>query len=268
MQAMLDSQMSVELLLEAHLKGRMQQYPLIVIPEWEYIGAEFKKELISYVQNGGNLVVVGPKSAALFKEQLGVEFEGEPQVRAQWLESGGLMAGIQRLSQRVKAGENAKPFGRIYFEEDLSKEFMPAATIALCGKGKIAGVYFNAGEHYITSRTAVLRAFLESLAREMFPEPAAEVTGSHNVEVAVNRINGKLAVNLLNTSGPHADKNIRTFDEIPSVGPLKVCIRTGAKPRKIRIEPEGYDVKFAFKDGRAEFMLPKLEIHEIVVVEP
>ena len=78
LQALLEGQQSVEILGEHHLTGRMAEYPLIVVPEWEYLEPKFKDELVAYVKAGGNLLLIGPKTAALFQEQLGVTLEGEP----------------------------------------------------------------------------------------------------------------------------------------------------------------------------------------------
>ncbi len=267
LRAMLDSQLSVEVLLESHLKGRMQEYPLIVIPEWKYFSAEFKSELLSYVNNGGNLLVIGPKSALMFKEQLGVEFQGEAQLREQWLEFNNKLAGLKTVSQSVRVTDKAKAFGKIFFSQDNTKEPIVAASIAEYGNGKIAAMYFNFGELYVTSRTTISRDFLASLVHELFPAPIVEVAGTHNVDVAVNRINGKLAINLLNTSGPHADKSVRSFDEIPEVGPLKISILYDHKPKKVRLEPDGGNLTYKFSDGKVEVVLQKLAIYEIIVVD-
>jgi len=71
LQALLDSQQSVEIVAEHHLTGRMAEYPLIVVPEWDYLEPKFKGELSAYVNSGGHLLLIGPKSAALFAAELG-----------------------------------------------------------------------------------------------------------------------------------------------------------------------------------------------------
>ncbi len=65
LQTLLENQYSVEVLGEHHLTGRMSQYPLLVIPEWEYLEPKFKDEIVAYVKSGGNLLLIG-KSAGLF----------------------------------------------------------------------------------------------------------------------------------------------------------------------------------------------------------
>jgi hypothetical protein len=47
---------------------------------------------------------------------------------------------------------------------------------------------------------------------------------------------------------------------------IMVEIRTGKKPGRITLAPEGLKLKWAWKDGIARVEVPKVEIHEIIVV--
>ena len=224
LQALLESQQSVEVLGEHHLAGRMAEYPLIVVPEWDYLEPEFIEELVAYVKAGGNLLLVGPKTAALFA------------------------AHVDLLADR-----NA-----------------PARTVSSVvplGKGRIAAVHSNFGQEYLRTRDPKGRQFLGDLVRQLFPKPLVEVTGSHDVDVAVNRIGGKLAVNLVNTAGPHADKTQPIIESIPPVGPLQIAIRAEKKPARVTLEPGAQPLPFEHADGQVRLTLPKLEIHSIIVVE-
>ena len=77
LEALLESQQSVELLGEHHLAGRMREYPLIIVPEWDYLEPDFKASLLKYVQGGGNLLLIGPSTAALFARELEIR-SGRP----------------------------------------------------------------------------------------------------------------------------------------------------------------------------------------------
>jgi len=267
LEGLLESQHSVEVLMEHHLAGRMDEYPLLVVPEWEYLGPEFKRDLREYVRSGGNLLLIGPKAAAMFKKELRVRFIGKAEDNTRYLEYDGCMACVKTLSQRVRIKSGAKPFGGLYPRSEPRGNTQAAASIARCGKGRIAATYFNFGEPYVVGATVTARRFLDALVRELFPSPMVEVTGSKYVDVAVNRIDGKLAINLVNTAGPHHDRTISVFDEIPPIGPLGVTIRTENRPKKITLEPAGTEMPFIFSNGAAKLEVPRLEIHDIIVVE-
>jgi len=267
LQALLDGQHSVEILMEHQLTGRTEEYPLLVLPEWDYLEASFKEELLRYVRAGGNLLVIGPKAAALFGKELGAQLVGVPEKKPQWLEHQGWMGGLLTESQSVKLSRGAEPFGKLYTSNDVKGPHRVAASIRRCGKGWIAATYVNLGERYVNARTHVSRDFLSALVRKLFPEPLVEVNGSHHVDVSVNRLDGKLLVNLVNTAGPHADPSVYVWDEIPVLGPLEVIIRTGAKPKRLSLQPGNRHVPYSFTNGAVRSTLPKLELHDIVVVE-
>ena len=267
LRALLASQNSVEVLEEHHLRGRMAEYPVLVVPEWEWLPAAFRKELLAYVQGGGNLLLIGPAAAAMFKNELKVKLVGKPAEKVQWLEHDGWLGAMRTASQQVKLAAGAKPFGRLFPQNDMIGPFETAASIAKFGKGRIAATYVNFGERYANAATATARKFLAALVRELFPNPIAEVTGSQYVDVAVNTLGGKLMVNLMNTAGPHANEWICAFDEVPPVGPLTVTIRTRRKPKKVTLQPAGRALRYEFSKGAVKVVLPKLEIHDIIVVE-
>jgi hypothetical protein len=54
----LDGQHSVEILMEHHLTGKMDKYPLIIIPECDYLEPAFIEELKKYVSSGGHLLML------------------------------------------------------------------------------------------------------------------------------------------------------------------------------------------------------------------
>ena len=145
--------------------------------------------------------------------------------------------------------------------------YEPAGSIRKYGQGKIAAIYLNLGERYSNAATSVSRDFLNAMVRELFPQPLVEVRGSHYVDVTANRKDGKLAINLVNTSGPHANDKVYVFNEISPVGPLDVFIRIAKKPRWVSLEPEGKAVDYRYSDGKISLTLPRLDIHDIIVVE-
>jgi hypothetical protein len=267
LQSLLESQNVVDIVMEHHLTGRMQDYPLLVYPEWEYIDPAFKKDLLDYVYQGGNLLVVGPRAAALFEKELGVALQGEATERVNGLEYGGWVAGIKSLFQKADLSRRAKPIGKVHPDNDVESPSEPAASITNYGKGKLAATYLNLGERYRNGGTTVSREFLQALVRELMPEPLVTVSGSHCVDVTANRKDGKLAINLVNTAGPHANEKVFVFDDIPVIGPLHVAIRYGKKPDKVTLEPGSRQVDYVYREGRIHVTIPRLAIHEIIVVQ-
>jgi hypothetical protein len=263
LQALVESQQSVEVLGEHHLTGRMAEYPLIVVPEWEYLEPAFKEELVAYVKGGGNLLLVGPGSAALFQAQLDVTADGGPvSAKDCVLSYGGESTAVAGQVQRAGLGAGCKAFGEVRMSDGTTA---PAAAIRSLGRGKIAATSFTFGQGYVDNRNVLMRRFLNDLSRELFPSPMVEVKGSSDVDVVVGRQGGKLTVSLINTSGPHQSAPV--VDAIQSIGPLDVAIRQAARPTRVTLEPAGTSLPFEYRDSEIHLTVPSVGIHDIIVVE-
>lgn len=266
LQALLESQWSVEVLSEHNLSGHMSEYPLIVVPETDYLEPVFKQELVNYATAGGNLLLVGPRTAALFAGELGATLEGKPEDQPRFLARAGALTPTRGSSQTAKLDPKARVVGRLHTANDASSPSQPAASVTTLGKGRIAATYFAFSQGYLGDRSEAARGWLNDLARELFPKPLVDVKGSSDVDVAVNRMGGKLAINLVNTAGPHANTEAPLHDSIPPVGPLDLTLRLRAKPAKITLEPGGTPLPFKHANGETRLTLPKLEIHSVVLI--
>lgn len=263
---MLASQKVVDVIAE-HQLDNIQEYPLLVYPEWDTISTALKEKLLQYVSAGGKLLIIGPKTARLFQDILQVEFTGQPKEDDIGLEFAGWLGNVKSISQQITLKGKARSFGRYYQHWDMEGPSSIAATITPYGKGQIAALYLNIGKGYMYRYTPVFRDFIDALIREMKPELMVEVTGSHLIDVTLNRLNNALIINLVNAGGPHDNMNVMVFDEIPVLGPLQINIRYPSKPDRVTLHPENRAMAFNYENGVIRCTLPRLEIHEMIVVE-
>jgi hypothetical protein len=248
---------------EHMLTGRMAEYPLIVVPEWEYLEPKFRDDLIAYAKNGGNLLLIGAKTAALFQPELGVTLEQGDSGSSYQLRQREATAALKGPIQRVQPAAGIQTVGELRSNGGSSSQ--PAATINRLGKGKIAAVWFSLGQSYPDARSEVVRQVTRDLAEELSPAPLVEVTGSPAVDVCVARKNGNLLVNLVNTSGPHQTEPI--IESIAPLGPLAVVIRQPTKPTRVTLEPGSRPLPFDYQNGQIRLTVPKVELHEVILVE-
>ncbi len=266
LQGLVESQHALQIVSEHHLRGRMSDWPLIVLPECEYLDADFRDELVAYVKCGGRLLVVGPKSASSFVKELDVVPDAAAPAKASIrLGQGAGSAEFATAWQGVKPGSTARGFGSIRLANDTNALSHPAATLVPLGNGVIAAVWLNLGERCADGKTAAARDFLDALVRELFPKPMVEVNGSHDVDISLARNHGKLQVHLVNTSGPHATEPF--VDTIAPIGPLQVTLRGSSRPKRLVLEPGGRPLEFKHADGETRFTVAKVPIHSVVVVE-
>lgn len=266
LEALLGAQNVVDLIQPELLAPRLSEYPLVIIPEWPTLPDGFQEQLLAYVEQGGNLLVIGPRAVIQFEEAADVFLEGEVQVApTKFLEHDGWLDGRRSDYQPARLGAKAEPFGKLYDGFDFNSPSAPAAAITPYGAGRIASVFFDFGKYYRDFQTSVPRKFLHRLVRELFLEPAVEVTGSQFIEVVLATKNDKTVVHLINTAG-HADNaRVYIFDEVPPVGPLQVRLRLESAPAKVTLEPGGVELDVTYADGIAQVEVPQVHVHSMVV---
>ena len=264
---LLDGQHSVEILIEHHLTGRMDKYPLIVIPECDYLAPTFIEELKKYVSSGGNLLIMGTETAKLFKNELGIKSLKTINETETFLATGNKIGAIRSSIDSVEVNPGVKVLSTFYNKSDFRlKGKMIASTENAIGKGKVSGVYFNAGSDYLDYKSPVLRDYISRIINDLYPDRVVKVSGSHLVHVTLNKLNNKMYVNLVNIAGEHTNQKLIGYDEIPSLKDLNVTIITGLRPAKIVLQPEGRELQVDFQNGVANVLVPELKIHSILEI--
>lgn len=266
LQALLESQCAVDVVSEHHLTGRMAAYPLIIVPETDYLEPAFRRELVTYVRKGGRLLLIGPQSAALFPDVLGARLMNAPAKETRYLADAGTVTPTHDRWQAVTL-TTARPLGALQSASNVVAGATPAASLQPLGRGVVAATYFSFSRGYLAQNSPDARRFLAGMVHELFPQPLVEVTGSSEVDVVPTRSHGKLAINLLNTAGPHADPNTPIFDTIPAVGPLEVSLRIRKAAARITVVPGGESLPVSYANGVAHVTLPSLTIHSVLVVD-
>ena len=266
--ALLDAQLPVEVLSEHHLSGRLNQYPVIVISQQDSLGPAFRRELLDYARQGGNLLLFGAETTRQFADELGVVPTDTIRKGVRWISNTGrpmTLAG-PFLPVRV-TGHTARPIGRFYESEPGGAAGGVVATETTFGQRQLTAVYADLSRDYQKHQSPKLRDFIASLTRPLLPNPLVEVGGSRLVHVVLNRLNNRLAVNLINTGGRHADPQVFTYDEVPPLTNLTVRLRTAQKPRRIVQQPENKVLTVSYANGIATITVPQLTIHSVLMVE-
>ncbi|GAB3799088.1 hypothetical protein GCM10028819_21630 [Spirosoma humi] len=266
--ALLDAQLPVEVLAEQHVQGRMRQYPVIVVSQQDSLSPAFRRELLDYARQGGHLVLIGAQTTRSFAPELGVEATGKQAAAPKWALHQGASVVLTGPFQSVRiVGAATKPIGQFLSSEPGDPAPGIIATETTFDRGKLTAVYADLSQDYKKHQSAKLRDFIASLVRPLLPNPVVEVHGSHLVHVVLNRQGNQLAVNLINTGGRHADPQVFTYDEVPSLTNLTVRLRTARKPTRIVQQPENKLLPIHYTHGIATVTVPKLAVHSVLMVE-
>lgn len=267
--ALLDIQLPVEVLMDHQLNERLKNYPVIIFPDWQTLDPEIKQSLLQYVNDGGNLLISGASAVNVFKDDLNLDIEGDATKDTDIIVGlGGNTQIVRTKFLRASKNNGTKQIGVTLKQNDF--RFLsdaPPATVQQYGKGKIAIIYFDVAGIYTEQQSPVLRDLLKATINEIFSQPMITVKGSSLVHQVISRKNGKLYVHLINAGGQHSNPNVLVYDEVPPINQLTVAVRLEKKPASVTLQPEHKQFSFTWKNNIAEITVPQLKIYSILEIE-
>ncbi|MBZ5859309.1 beta-galactosidase [Flavihumibacter profundi] len=264
---LLDGQNNVDILMDHQLKLKIDQYPLIIIPEWTGLDPALKKQALDYVQRGGNIVVIGASAVKEFEPLLGVGFEGEPITKIAYFGIDKQIAAAKTMVQQVSVKKGTRSIGEFYETDDLRfPTGKPIATITAYGKGKIAGIYADLSDVYYTYQARGYVKILNTVIDDLFPRPIVKLSGSDYVQTALMQKNGHWFIHLINTAGAHFNRKVYEYDNIPGTGELALEIKVTKPVKSIILQPEGKALHFSAQQGAIKVIVPSVSISSIVQV--
>lgn len=264
--ALLDGQQSVEVLMTHQLKKRMTDFPLIVIPDWETLDADIVLQLKKYVEDGGRLLVIGSSSTRNFDDILGIKQKAESRKVRQPLGFDKRFVSLDGTYREVECLPGTHEVARLYYENDLRYPAGVVATTRNYGKGMIGGIYMDLGTSYLSTTSPVIRDLLAQTISKLKSDLIVQVEGSHRINVVTSEKDGKLLVQLINTLGDHANPNVKGIDEIPYIHNLILSVQTSKKPESVLLQPGAVPLKFSFEKGTVKIIVPELKIHNTIVI--
>lgn len=284
-----DSGVSTQTVLESTMAKHLHEYPLIIVPElYHGISEETFGQLKEYVTHGGNLCLIGSKTAKLFAER-GFGFTAEyyneqpDAVNHAYFDNGhksetggsdylpyyfttdnqafGLTLGGCIIGTEQK---NARILGTLHRAQ--RGEGVPFATLFPFEQGTISVIAIDLGTQYHTGAQYLHKELIrQSILRQFDPLVKIE-SAVGTLEIVCLRKNGRLMVQLVNANGDHNNTACLTEDQIPPVVDVVLSLKCDTEPKEIRLQPEGKPLPFDIRDGRALVTVSRVDIHSILEV--
>lgn len=288
-QALLDSQLSVQLISEHHLDEDLMKYPVLVLPETGYLSPQTVEKLKEYMHRGGHLIAAGPLAAQYFTQEAGVTMDkpfSEEEYRllahchtvkavdeiAPGLERNtkhyvcfeNWLTGVDGLCAEVSAQAGTEVLAWTYGGNSKDGPAKPAATQKMVGKGSCTCLWLNTGEKYLIAQRCVIRDLWGTMVKRVF-RPMVSVEGTHQVDVNISRKGDDLLVHLINTSGSHGSEHTYIYDEITPLRNLVLSIDCPVKPAHVEVVPPA-PLDWQWEDGVLKANLHQLDIYTIIAL--
>lgn len=269
--ALLENSYGVDILDEWALAPRLEEFPLIVVPEQARMSDAMVSALQGYVEGGGNLLLTGSELFDRFGERfLGFRSSEVQTDKTYAVPAADGEALLYSKTWRLGEATTAEVIGRLgngcLLEDRLLPH--PAAVVNRVGKGRVAYVPANLFRDFAHNRYPMPRSFVGELVGRLLPDPEIRVQAPVCVDVTLRRRGKTVFVHLLNRSSgiPNLPNN-GAIDEIPPLGPITVRMRLKAKPRQVDWALEKGAVEWRWSDGTLTASITAVHIHGALVVE-
>lgn len=261
--AIADIGYSCDVVNEADL-GELSKYKVIVMPMADGYEKETLDRMTEFARNGGTVIADG---GVTFEDSVsGVTFaEGKEQLL--FLDGNGRLSAIEAEYYEpnlTTAKELLYCYEQNYYYES---ERHVSCVVNEVGAGKVASLCVGLGRVYNKNITYALKQYMKEMFDSCGYVPFISVEGSDYADVSLMAKDGKIMVNILNTAGEHNSKGVRTFHEIPQIGPLKVKIRTKKKPEQVMWQPDGIELEVIEETDGYTCTIDRLHIHGIVEIK-
>ena len=281
-----DSGITFEISNEVNLNGKMQEYPLIIIPELHTgIDEETMEQLREYAKRGGSLLIIGTKTAEIFSKagfgfcseiyteipetpnwancDIGHRKEAFANCMPCYFSLDGEDLGVTSGAARISAdSENAFTVARLH--TSFRDEGVPFALITELGEGKVGVIGENLGTKYGQGMQYLHKMLIRKMVYSLY-DPLAKVEDEDAlVEINCLNVNGNLTLQLVNARGAHTNPRSVTETQIPAAEKVTISVREDKPIEKIILQPENVELELSHRGGRAYFSVPRIEIHNVV----
>ena len=192
---LIECQYGVDILDEWALLPCIEEFPVVVAPEQDYMSEEMVQALKNYVKDGGKLLVSGAHAW----ERFGGEFLGVSEGKLienmiYYVPAQAESVPIKSATWRLVDVTTAQSLVPIAGETPLLTKPLPhpAATLQRVGKGMVAYIPFNVFREFDRTRYPLVRAFIQGVLQALAGSLEIEVKAPGCVDVILRQKDEKM----------------------------------------------------------------------------
>lgn len=263
-------------------------YKLLILPDAAGLSDEMIEKIKNFVSSGGKVIASGE---AIVKDSefildAGVKYKGKNEFNPTFLipcyeTANGATEYVMRCnSYEIEADdcEVAAYMQNPYFNRTAEHfcshmhapnnpdESFPAAVI----KGNIAYIGWDIFTAYATHGHICFKELFIHIIKKMLGDETTVFANVPDKAVVTYTRQEKENRNILHLLFAHTTVRGENTEVIEDTVPLynvKCSVKRVSKPSKVTLEPSGQVLDFEYTNGRAEFTVPEVNIHQMVAIE-
>jgi hypothetical protein len=269
--ALLEAHYGVDVMDEWALLPRLDDFPVVVVPERHRLSEEMVEALKDWVKGGGRLMLSGAATLERFGEAFtGAKIAGRVEDTAYHVSAEDGAAPVWSADWAMLQPQGGRPIGTLGTTTLLNDRLTPnpAAVIHTVGAGKVASIPFDVFRYFDRVRYPMVQQFVAEVADSLIGDLPIWVGAPLCVDVILRKKGTRTLIHLINrASGIPNQPNNGAVDEIPKVGPVNVEMKMDAKPQDVYTAFEGANLSWDYEDGILTARIKRFRIHEAIVIE-
>jgi hypothetical protein len=266
--ALLENQLSVDILDEWALLPRLHEFPLVVAPEQDRMSEAMAQALAAYARAGGCLLVTGAASyerqpPAFWGARTVKTTEGQPY----FVPLGDATFSAVSKRWRLLQPRAAQPLGRLG-ATPLDPTPYPCAVLNRVEQGRVLYVPWDACRYFRETRYPEVGAWVGALVAALQPDLGLRVQAPPIVDVILRRRGKRRLVHLINRStGLSLEPPAQAVAAIPPVGPVEIEMRVDVPPHKVSLVGDKSPLEWGWAEGQLRARIAHVALHAALVVE-
>lgn len=263
-------------------------YKLLVLPDVALDDSELTEKIKAYIANGGKVIASGD---ALIKDgkfflDVGAEYKGKNELNPTYLvpcyeTANGVTEYVMRCdfnSFDVGDGEVVAKVQNPYFNR-TAEHFCSHAHTPNDPTHSFAGAVINGNVAYIGWNIFKAYAMHGHLCfKELFVHILETMLGKEKtvyadipdravVTLARQEDEGRSILHLLFAHTTNRGRNTEVIEDTVPLYNVNCGVRCAAKPSAIKLAPSGEMIDFDYANGIASFIVPKVDIHQMIEIK-
>ena len=263
------------------------KYKMLILPDVKIPCDEVIEKIKKYVENGGKVLATGEalvKDGEFFLDA-GAKFKGENEFNPTYLipqyeTANGVTEYVMRCNSfrfDVTDGKVEAFLQNPYYNRTLEhfcshmhapnnpEETFPAAVI----KGNVAYIGWDIFSGYAKLVHICFKELFNHFAEALLGKEATVLTNLPDkavVTLTKQEKENRLVLHLLFAHTTLRGEKTEVVEDTVPLYNVLCSVKCDNKPSKITLEPEGKEIPFEYENGRVSFTVPKVDIHQMVVI--
>jgi len=272
-------------------ESNFEKFELLILPDALRLDAALVRRIRSYLKKGGKLLATGSSGLSedgksLLLPELGIKPAGESPFSTTYIRFGrGADRDVPKTDHvmyergmRVVPQRGTTVLATVvepYFERTWEHFSGHAQTppdkasryAAAVIRGRTAYIAYPVFAAYAEHGNIPYRLLVRNILDRLIDQPLVRVEGPTALETTLMRQKRRTVLHVLHYLPQRRAQQLDIVEDVIPLRDVAVSVKLPARPKNVRLAPQGDRLSFGYEEGRVTFVIPEVRGHQMVAME-